>query len=196
MSNKKMYLIIALIIGVVAAAAFVGGRLLNASQQTGLPGLLPSGDGSVSGITSLAINMSPAPELPTTQPEVTGTFAKRQDNSIFIQSFSMLDGVSGAAGVVIASGSADGPSTSFGPGPAASSGPTTEVVITSDTKLWRDATDPGIPSAETTNIQQKVEPGSLDDLKTQTMVMVWGRKSCDRIIADVVSYSNPIMIQK
>jgi hypothetical protein len=41
-----------------------------------------------------------------------------------------------------------------------------------------------------------VAAGSLDDLTAQTMIMVWGRKNGDRIIADVISYSNPIIFKR
>jgi hypothetical protein len=45
-----------------------------------------------------------------------------------------------------------------------------------------------------TRIQQVVAPGSLDDLTTQTMITVWGRKVGDRVIADVIAFLNPVMI--
>jgi hypothetical protein len=190
MQNKKLYIILAVVVIIVAASAFVGGRLLNG--QVGSLGFLPFGNG---GMVSLSVNMTPAPELPTTQPDATGTFAERKDNTITIQTISMEMGKGG--GVVVAVGAEDGgvPSTSG----MDADGPKVEVVVTNQTKIYRDATDMGEPPTsgnQTITVQQVVEPGTLDDLKSQTMLMVWGRKNGDRIIADVISYSNPIIFKK
>ena len=174
---------------IVAAAAFVGGRLLNG--QGAALGLSPFGFGPGAGMQmSVSLSVLPAPELPTTLPETTGTFASRKDNSIFVQEFSMSD-IGGGGGVVALSVDSAGAVSSEG----AESGPKVEVLVTSSTKIYRDATDFGAnPPQGDVSIQQVVEPGSLDDLKSMSMVTVWGRKNGDRIIADVISYSNPVMI--
>jgi len=188
MSNKKTFLFLAVIL-VVAAAAFVGGRMLNG--QIGSLVFLPFLGGQGDMTASFSVELLPAAELPTSRPEITGSFAERKDNSIFVQAFSM-DGTTssisgGSTGRVIAIGS-DAP---------ANDGPKVEVVVTNQTKIYRDSTDFGQPQpGKNTAIQQTVEPGSLDDLHAQTMLTVWGRKNGDRIIADVISYSNPVMIQK
>jgi hypothetical protein len=192
MQNKKLYIILAVVVIVVAGAAFVGGRFLNG--QAGPLGLLPFGPNG-GGRVSIAVNMTPAPELPVTRPEVTGTFVERNDNTITIQSVSMEMG--GKGGIVLSTGpdSGGGPSNSTMGG----DGPKVDVVITNETKIYRDATDMGEPPKsgnETITVQQVMEPGTLDDLKNQTMVMVWGRKNGDRIIADVISYSNPVIFKK
>jgi hypothetical protein len=147
--------------------------------------------GGQDGMMASSIELLPAAELPTSRPEITGSFAERKDNSIFVQAFSM-DGTTssmsgGSTGRVIAVGS-DAP---------ANNAPKVEVVITNQTKIYRDSTDFGKPQpGKSTTIQQTVEPGSLDDLHAQTMVTVWGRKNGDRIIADVISYSIPVLIKK
>lgn len=192
MQNKKLSIILAVVIVIVAASAFVGGRLLNG--QANPLGFLPFGNG---GMVSVSVNMTPAPELPTTRPDATGTFAERKDNTITIQTISIEMGKGG--GVVVAVGSSDNAN-----GPAINSagggdGPKLEVVVTNQTKIYRDATDMGEPPTsgnQTLTVQQVVEPGTLDDLKSQTMVMVWGRKNGDRIIADVISYSNPVIFKR
>ncbi len=182
MQNKKMYFILTAVVILVAAAAFVGGRFING--QGGSLGFLPFSGG---GMTAMSINMLPAPELPTTNPEVVGNFAERKDNAIYVQTFSI--DASGAGGVVSiavdSSGSMD------------NSGPKVEVVVTNETKIYRDATEFGAdPSGENTTIQQVVESGSLDDLTSQTSLTVWGRKNGDRIIAEVLVYSTPFMIEQ
>lgn len=190
MKNKKLYFILAVAIVLVAAAAFVGGRLLNGG--VGPLGLFPIGGG---GQFAVSINMIPAPELPKTEPEARGMFAERKDNTIVIRELSME---MGEGGVVVSEGSGGngGPVTSGGPGD--NDGPKVEVVITNETILYRDATEVVPPSAlnETTTIQQVVEEGTLDDLTSDSMVMVWGRKNGDRIIAEMIVYSQPVIFKK
>lgn len=192
--NKK--LTITLIIGlvIVAAAAFVGGRLLN--ENIGPMGMIPFGPGG--GGMSFAINMTPAPELPARPADLTGIFTERKDNTLTVQSIPMSG--EGGGVVVAVSGSSDG-----GEGPVTTSsgdmgnGPKTEVVVTGKTIIYRDSTAMGEPpkdSNQTISVQQTVETGTLDDIHSNTMLMVWGRKVGDRLIADIVMYSNPIMIQK
>jgi hypothetical protein len=192
MQNKRLYIILAVVIVIVAASAFVGGRLLNG--QAGSLGFLPFGNG---GMVSLSVNMTPAPELPTTRPDATGTFVERKDNTITVQTISMEMGKGG--GVVVAVGSADDANGPVTNGAGGGDGPKLEVVVTNQTKIYRDATDMGEPPTsgnQTITVQQVVEPGTLDDLKSQTMVMIWGRKNGDRIIADVISYSNPVIFKR
>jgi hypothetical protein len=192
MQNKKLYIILAVVIVIVAASAFVGGQLLNG--QVGSLGFLPFGNG---GMVSLSVNMTPAPELPTTRPDTTGTFVERKDNTITVQTISMEMGKGG--GIVVAVGSADDANGNVTNSSGGGDGPKVEVVVTNQTKIYRDATDMGEPPTsgnQTITVQQVVEPGTLDDLKNQTMVMVWGRKNGDRIIADVISYSNPVIFKR
>ena len=154
-------------------------------------GILMGGGGDM---MSVSIQITPAAELPTTQPEVIGSFVERKDNSIVVASVSMK---AGGGGVVVSTGGGDsGPSTSGGP---SSDGPKVEVVVTNETTIYLETTQP--PSAppssgETQVLQQTVAQGSLDDLTTQSFITVWGRKSGDRIIAEVLFISNPIMFKR
>jgi hypothetical protein len=77
-------------------------------------------------------------------------------------------------------------------------GPKVEVVISNNTTLYLENTDMGEPNPNETNkvVQQTVTQGSLDDLTSQSFVSVWGRKSSDRIIADVLLISNPVMFKR
>ena len=182
MQNKRLILIIAIGFVIVAAAAFVGGRLLNG--QAGPLRFFPmNGDGKF----SVQIKRTPAPELPTARPDLTGLFVSRNDNTLTVQSMSNMaikvvkDG-DGAVDVSPADGN---------------DGPKVEIVVTGQTKLWHDTTQiSGPPSSGEVGVQQTVEEGTLDDIHSQTMIMVWGRKNGDRVIADVISYSNPVMFEK
>ena len=144
---------------------------------------------------SFSIQVTPAAELPTTQPELIGLFAERKDKTIFIQSVSMSAGKGG--GFVVQSGGGEGEAVAGSP--LDNSGPKVEVVITGETTIYLETTQP--PSApptsgETQVLQQTVEEGSLDDLTSQSFVTVWGRKSGDRIIADVLFISNPVIVKR
>jgi len=192
-NKKKVFTIVGVVAGVIviAAAAFIGGRFLN-QRASPVGGLMQVGGGSgAGGAVSMSVEVIPAPELPTTQPELTGTLAERKDNSIFIQTFSMD---TGGGGVQVMSSSSASSVETTGAAPN-NSGPKVEVVITNDTKIYKDVTEWDFSSSEgTKKIQQTVEPGDLDDLTKQTMITIWGRKVGDRVIADVIVYSNPISI--
>ena len=70
-------------------------------------------------------------------------------------------------------------------------GPEVEVVISQETIIYRDTTQPppGPPSGDNAKVQQTVEEATLDDLNSHAIVMVWGRKSGDRMIAEVLMYT-------
>jgi hypothetical protein len=149
---------------VVGAAAFLAGRLLNRGvSPLGLFG--PDDDG---------VSILPATELPSTPAEVEGLFVERQDNVILIEADQPVgDRVSGSP-VGIGGGS------KF------------EAVITTETLVYHDTTEPPArrPSGNDPRvIQQTVGEGTLDNLiPSKSLVMVWGRKSGDRIIAEAMVY--------
>jgi hypothetical protein len=188
--NKKFYIILAVVLITIAASAFVGGRMLN--RQVNLPG----NGGSV----STSISMIPAPELPTGRPEAVGTLVGRKDNTITVQPISVEMNSKGA-GVVRAVRVGTSSDGTMMVSPSGQEGPKVEVIVTNQTIIYHDVTEMSAEQSKNsgaTPVQQVVEIGSLDDLKSQSMimVMVWGRKNGDRIIADVISYSAPVLIQK
>lgn len=167
MQTKKIYFILGIAILVVGAAAFIAGRMLNGGVgPLGLFGL--EGDG---------ITILPAEELPKTEPEVWGVFVERQDNIIFVET----DPPHAGSGV---SGSPAG----------IGGGQKFQVVVTTETILYHETTQ--IPAERPAGddprmLQQTVVAGTLDDLiNSQSLVRVWGRKSGDRIIAEVLMYLN------
>ena len=169
---------------VLAGAAFVGARLLNGQ---GLPGLSSGGGPGFSfggsGGKNVRINANdilPAKELPQIPADVRGLFDHRQDNSIFIGTGKVIIAVKpGPSGSVQTSSSHDGP--------------TVEVVVTTQTKLYMDVTMNQFdgPPPENQKIQQVLEPGSLDEVGQNSMITVWGKKTGDRLIADVIVYMPP-----
>ena len=127
-------------------------------------------------------DITPAPELPMTTPEITGFFVERKDNAVIVQTVSFDAGVGGIA-----------ENTSQD----ANRGPKVEVIITVETIVYRETTEFGWPVAGADfSIQQTVEEATLDDLNSQTMITVWGRRNGDRVVAEVLVYLNPLMIKK
>jgi hypothetical protein len=186
MQNKRTILVMGVLVLVVGAAAFIGGRMLNGRVgPLGLFGLRGKGD-----VMTFAINVIPAEELPKTPAEAMGLFVERKDKTIVVQSFS-LD--AGGKGVVVAKGGGEAVAGTRVDG---ESGPKVEVVVTNETTIYRETTEIGKPQpGENQTVQQTVEESTLDGLNTQSMVTVWGRKSGDRIIAEVLFYSNPVMFK-
>jgi hypothetical protein len=93
---------------------------------------------------------------------------ERKDNTVLLQS------VSFDAGSGWALGEADEPMDT-------TSGPQIEVIITGETAIYRTNYEVGQSS-----IQQVVEEATLDELNSQMMITVWGRKEGDRIISNLL----------
>ncbi len=178
MPDKKLYLILGLGVLLAGAAAFIAGRMFSS-------GIRSSDESGVLGNGQVFVSMNditPAPELPTTTPEITGFFVERKDNAVIVQTVSFDAGVGGIA-----------ENTSQN----ASGGPKVEVIVTVETIVYRETTEFGQPAAgQDFSIQQTVEEATLDDLNAQTMITVWGRRNGDRVIAEVLVYLNPLMIKK
>jgi len=68
-----------------------------------------------------------------------------------------------------------------------------EIVVTSQTKIYKDVTMRQFngPPPEGQKIQQIVEPGSTDEIGQASLLTVWGKKTGDRFIAEVLLYSPP-----
>jgi hypothetical protein len=177
MQNKKLYISLGVAILVIGMAAFVGGRMLNG--KVGIVGLGgPNGER-----VSISIDeVTPAPQLPATKPDITGLFVERKDNTIVVQAVSFAAGVGGISG--------DSPMDE-------DSGVKVEIVVTGQTKIYKDVTQiPAPVNGEIHNVQQAAEAGTLDDLNSQSFLSIWGRRSGDRIIADVLFYMNPQSMKK
>ena len=177
-----------IVVLLLAGAAFVGARLLNGqgipfmSQGGGLgPSLSLGGPGG----KMVKLDIEPSKELPQTSADVTGLFDHRQDNSIFV----------GTGKVTMAfkkdpSGNVETSSNH--------DGPTVEIVVTSQTKIYKDVTMRQFegPPPEGQKIQQVLEEGSLDDVGESSMITIWGKKTGDRFIAEILVYSSPAFIKK
>ena len=177
-----------ILIVLLAGAAFVGARLMNGQ---GLP-FVSNGSGSGPSLSlggpggkMVKLDIEPSKELPQTPADVSGLFDHRQDNSVFVGTGKVTMAFKkDPSGKVETSSNHDGP--------------TVEVVVTSQTKIYIDVTMRQFdgPPPEGQKIQQVLESGSLDDVGQSSMLTVWGKKTGDRFIAEILVYSPPAFIKK
>ncbi len=189
--KKPIFVIggITALILLLAGAAYVGGRLLNGQGLPGLsvggPGMFLGGGNGKQQVRISSKDFLPAKELPQTPAIARGVFVRRQDNSLFVGTGNVRVTVQkDRSGNVQSSADHDGP--------------TVEVVVTGQTTVYEDVTMQQFdgPPPQGQKIQQVVQPGSLDGLGDSSTITVWGRKTGDRIIADVLVYSAPAFIKK
>ncbi len=189
--GKKGLLIgigVTVLVVLLAGAAFVGGQLLNGQGLLGGAGGGPGGIFGGLGGRETRINLGdivPAKELPQTPADVRGLFDHKQDNSIFVGTGKLMMSVrKDPSGNVQTSASHDGP--------------VVEIVVTNQTKVYKDVTMQQFngPPPSGQKIQQVVQPGTVAEIGQNSMLTVWGRKTGDRFIADVLVYSPPAFITK
>jgi hypothetical protein len=169
---------------VLAGATFVAARMLSAPDAPVVGGggeLVQVVDGG-SGPVQIGLRIEPAAELPQTPPETAGLFVRREDNSIFV-----------GTGDIEVSVEVDG--TGQRTTSADFSGPVLEVVVTRDTVIYRDTTkipDPSEGQSGEVIVQQVIEavesPEELGADQPTTEIQVWGSRSGDRIVAEVLIY--------
>jgi hypothetical protein len=180
MQNKKLMIVFGLAVLLVGTAAFMAGRMIN--RGAGFSSVVFGGQRGAGQVFISLDDITPAPELPTTTPEITGLFFERKDNTVIVQTVSFDAGIGGIA--------ENSPQD-------ANSGPKVEIVITSQTTVYRETTEFSRPvPGKEFSVQQTVEEDTLDNLNSQSMITVWGRRNGDRVIAEVLLYMNPMMIKK
>jgi hypothetical protein len=180
--SKKWLILGAVLLVFLAAAVFLGARLLKpqANQKFGGGSEMMISKGGPSGGKSVQVDMKPAKEIPQEQPTQSGIFVRREDQSIFIGTGNITMMAKKQAG----SGGAPEVSSSY-------DGPVVEVVIDHKTMIYHDTTEMPEPDKAVNGVvtaQQTVESGLLDDLGSNTQVTVWGEKQGDRFIARVIVY--------
>ncbi len=170
---------IVVLLALVAGAALVGARFRSLLPQPAAPVVTSnSDDGSVvttEGTTQL--DMERASEIPTGPATVRGILVGRQDNTLRLGTGQIGSKIStDKDGTVTVETTHDGP--------------VVEVVIAHDTAIYRDVTarqfGGELPSGQ--KIRQVVEPGSADEIRPNRVVIVWGERSGDRVVAAVILY--------
>ena len=178
MSNRKNILVLGALILTVGAAAFIAMRMLNRGvYPVRTDGTVREGEFTFSSSN----NITPARELPATPPEVTGFYVETKDNTMIIHAVSFDMGIGGILGDSVDVDRA----------------PKVEILMTANTSIYRDTTQISVSAVDgNAAIQQTVEESTLEELDPTTMITAWGRKSGDRIIADVLLFSISLHLQK
>jgi hypothetical protein len=179
MKNKTVLVTgIVLVVALLAGGSFMAMRLLNAKAPASNGGVLGGSvsDGKGGSKTTTEVRMERAPELPQGKAALSGSVTEVKNNSITVLPGNKYD-------------------------PSISSGPATEAVITKDTRIWRDASFDNVPKPKSgdnqpLDIQQKVEPAEVSQITTDSMVIVWGQRRGDRVIADVMVVYGAAVVQK
>jgi hypothetical protein len=182
-SRRPLWVILGIVLVLVlAAVAFLGGRFLQNGPGAIGGGMFLSSNGSGGQAVQQIFSKNdiiPAPELPQAAADATGVFLRRQNNSFFV----------GTGNVTIhIGGSSPNGASNVG---SSYDGPVVEIVVTNNTKVYRDVTfqnETNLPSDS--KIQQKVVPGSLDEIGQTSMINAWGKKTGDRLVANLLLYNN------
>jgi hypothetical protein len=158
--RKRTWTVAGIVVGVagLGAAAYVAISLIT-TGSVGLGALqLP---GTAGGNTQRhGYEVIPPTEVPQTQPDVVGPVVQVKDQSFMVQPDSKSSG--------------------------GQNGPTTEVVITADTKVYQDITKGGAVHVVDGKIQQLVAPYGYNQIKAGDQLIVWGNLRGPRMVADAV----------
>jgi hypothetical protein len=138
----------------------------------------PGGQMSANGKSTM-FSITPSSLLPKQAADLSGQVVSVKDNSIFVgqtDKFQML----------VTNGQVQQQPTP--------SGPTTEVVVSKDTKIYRDVTMENMPtpsassSGGTLQLQQQLADADISAVtaNSSTFVQVWGQRRGDRLNADVI----------
>ena len=152
---------------VIVAAAFVGGRLLARQHLVNPAGII-------------SVEMSMPDILPQEPPAATGTVGRVEGKVITVDA---LQAGSGGGVMIVSAGDSGQTLEQQG-----QQGETkkTEVVTTNETRFYK-LIQPGMDELQGGGVfQMKAEEGTLADVQSGQMVQVWGDKSGDRVTADVV----------
>ncbi|HVN55543.1 MAG TPA: hypothetical protein VMT46_14515 [Anaerolineaceae bacterium] len=166
-SNTYRWVLGAVLLVVLAGAAFLAARLISLGPQAWSGVFGPSGG-------RIRIEVNRSGELPQRNPTLDGQVIRADGNSVFIQG--MRDN----------SDRVDGNS------------PTTEVVVSRETRVYRDATLDDQSRAPATNqtLDQVLEKSAVNQIQRGMMLMAWGERRGDRLMAEVVVYMNPPVYKK
>lgn len=167
----------------LAGGAFMAGRLLGVGPEAmGLGGRpkiqISTGDGPAT-----EAEWVPAEELPESPPEVTGIYARHEDNSVFVNETE-------GPGFRITMDE-DGSVTTN------ASDKVSEIVVTGETKVYVDRTLDSIDESLASGvIHQKLKPGTVEEIGELSFVQAWGEMRGDRLIASMVVYHPPPVISR
>lgn len=173
---------IVVLVLLLAGGAFTAVNLLTAKSDSEAPGTMitqdvfDDGSGNPVSVTTI---IEPSPDLPQEDFAGVGIFLREVDNSYFIGTGNIslnIEVINGDTSTV-----------------RDHSGPEVEVVVGRDTVVYKDVTevDPTpTESGERRYVQEIVQIDKPDELSEGANIVVWGDKTGDRIIADVIVISD------
>ncbi len=159
--NLRTRVVISLGIGLVAGVAYLAMRLLNPNPSAFGNLQLPGVNADPNAQKSDAsVEVELAPEIPAVAPDLVGLLVEKKDNNLIVRP------------------------QSKGGGEAQM----TEVVITGDTQIYRNATGDNLnePPPPGAMIQMVVEPWTVNQIDSGDNIIVWGEQRGDRLNAKVV----------
>lgn len=164
-------------IGLLAGAAFLGAGLLNpvlsANNPNGGPGRVMQSKGGPGG--GVSIELKRAEELPDRDPDINGEVTELKNNSLMVT----------PVGDIRVMVNQDGETSKD----IEYTGAAVEVVVTQETQLYLDVTNREMPLDKPTGsmeIEQKLEATEFSQFGTGGIVMVWGYKRGDRLVAETI----------
>lgn len=165
-----------------------GSAVTNPNTNDGLDGMVMEGNEGELAENGGTIEMplESATELPESEPEAVGFVLEREDDTFTIGT--------GEPKISVEMNDDGTPNINI----SGTEGPSVEVVITRDTQIFEDVTDPtAMFSGESESLQQEVKlVDSLEDVDTNDATMiVWGTKRGERVIADVVVVIPSLMVE-
>jgi len=185
--NRKLLASIGIVvlILVLGAGAFVATQLIaQQKQQADLPpgslvfeDVMDDGSGNPVTVTTIIL---PAKELPERPSEAGGVVKRQVDNSYFV----------GTGNISINISEVNGETTTA----VDHSGPEIELVTGRDTLFYRDVTQVDFTASETKEQTLYQELALVEQPETMpegAEIQAWGQKSGDRVVADVIVYSEP-----
>ena len=172
--NNRTGLLIgsAFVFVLLLAATFMDGKLM-AQDEAALPGsamaqpIIPQGDGAIQTFELPA--METAAELPARAPETKGLYVGRTDDTLTIGTGNVMAMISTEPDAV--------PEFSY-------DGIKQDVLVTNKTRLYIDRTEHTFGQTAVTQKLEQVD--TLDVLTENAILEVWGERSGDRIVADVI----------
>jgi len=177
--------LVGLVIVVIVAGTFTAAQLLSA--QNGQEDI-PAGamvfedvrdDGTGNPVTVKTVIL-PAAELPERPSEVGGVLLRQEDNSYFV----------GTGSVSVSINIVNGETSTA----VEYSGPGIEVVAGRDTQFYQDITEASFTSSESKEQTLQQEVIAVEQPETMpegANIQAWGEKRGDRVIADIIVYSEP-----
>ena len=182
---KRIIVIVASILALIlllAGGAFMAGRLLSAGPETsdaeGPTIKIGTGKGPLAKVVFVR-----AEECPDEDPDVAGAFHRRQDNSLFVNEtkdgFRISQDENGSFAITNATGKIH------------------EVVVTGETAVYVDSTNEQLDEAMSDGkLYQKLDSGTIEEIADLSYVRAWGEMRGDRLIASVLIYTRPPVLNR